>query len=437
MSRKKRTSLKKKNSIREKRIWGILYSISPPIQDLEISKPRITIGRAKVCAITLNDDLISKFHCQINYSKVKTPKGEKPKAGYSIWLIDKSTNGVWVNGQLIGTNKKVQLFHCDEISFLSPKLHGKPSPKYRFIFHDTLFPFFGPKDIGKEYKIISPVLEGGYGSVYLAKENNQKDFVVIKKIDNNCFYDAKQLDHEKNKLKFQESLKKIEKIDHNNLIKLKKVINTEENIYLVFNYLNNGDLTNRILEKGKYSESEARILFKNLIETIDYLHKNETFIGVLTPEIILMANQDSDTDICLSDIGITHLIQPAKRNGYLKIVTNTRPPESIEGKEIYNKTVDIWSLGVILYFILSGDQPFKEPRIDGLSLYKQINKVKFSFDPKEFSNISIAAKNLIRRMLHIIPESRPTASQILKHPWVIGKPNLIKYECEDLEEFLY
>ncbi|KAJ6241123.1 serine/threonine-protein kinase dclk3 [Anaeramoeba flamelloides] len=392
MSRKKRTSLKKKNSIREKRIWGILYSISPPIQDLEISKPRITIGRAKVCAITLNDDLISKFHCQINYSKVKTPKGEKPKAGYSIWLIDKSTNGVWVNGQ---------------------------------------------KDIGKEYKIISPVLEGGYGSVYLAKENNQKDFVVIKKIDNNCFYDAKQLDHEKNKIKFQETLKKIEKIDHNNLIKLKKVINTEENIYLVFNYLNNGDLTNRILEKGKYSESEARILFKNLIETIDYLHKNETFIGVLTPEIILMANQDSDTDICLSDIGITHLIQPSKRNGYLKIVTNTRPPESIEGKEIYNKTVDIWALGVILYFILSGDQPFKEPRIDGLSLYKQINKVKFSFDPKEFSNISIAAKNLIRRMLHIIPESRPTASQILKHPWVIGKPNLIKYECEDLEEFLY
>ncbi|KAJ3430816.1 serine/threonine-protein kinase dclk3 [Anaeramoeba flamelloides] len=416
-----------------------MYSLTEGIEDLKADRPRIRIGRTKISNIFIDDEKISKNHCEIILERVKKSEQKENNQPPIAWLTDKSTNGVWVNGKLIGNNKKIKLSHCDEITLVEPKISQKIAPKYRFFFQyaNMPSPLSEIKEIAKSYKIFGLANEGGYGQVYLGRNIHNKELITVQAFENKIFYDQKELEHETNKKKFLQSINKLKEIQSENLVRIHSVITTEDHLYIIREYLNLDDLSSVIQKREKFPEEEARSIFEQIIQIIDFLHENEIVHRNIRPEILLIKIIDSKIKVVLSNRGIDNLIPNNLSSYTIAQRTSTRAPETLSPEFNINKPCDLWSAGVILYMLLSGIRVFQEPRKDGLTLYNQIEKAVFDFSPDPFSSITIAAKNLIRRLLHILQEYRPTTKEVLNHPWMANRSELIKYECEDLDEYIY
>ncbi|KAJ6241079.1 serine/threonine-protein kinase dclk3 [Anaeramoeba flamelloides] len=369
-----------------------MYSLTEGIEDLKADRPRIRIGRTKISNIFIDDEKISKNHCEIILERVKKSEQKENNQPPIAWLTDKSTNGVWVNGK---------------------------------------------KEISKSYKIFGLANEGGYGQVYLGRNIHNKELITVQAFENKIFYDQKELEHETNKKKFLQSINKLKEIQSENLVRIHSVITTEDHLYIIREYLNLDDLSSVIQKREKFPEEEARSIFEQIIQIIDFLHENEIVHRNIRPEILLIKIIDSKIKVVLSNRGIDNLIPNNLSSYTIAQRTSTRAPETLSPEFNINKPCDLWSAGVILYMLLSGIRVFQEPRKDGLTLYNQIEKAVFDFSPDPFSSITIAAKNLIRRLLHILQEYRPTTKEVLNHPWMANRSELIKYECEDLDEYIY
>ncbi|KAJ6253576.1 serine/threonine-protein kinase fhke-related [Anaeramoeba flamelloides] len=424
---------------KEKKPWGKLISLTNGIDDLELIRPRYRVGRGNICAISINDEKISKFHCELSIFRDRKNKTKEGEIKTSMWIKDTSTNGVFVNSQPVGKNQKRELFHFDEITFIQPKVNGSAFPKYRFIIHDANGspPLSCESELLEHYKVISPIQEGIYGRIYLGVDLKNDEKVAIKQVPKNKFYTntKEKISLSSDKILNYNEILVLEQLKHKSIIELKNVIQTDNTVYIIMEYLSSGDLFNKIKEKQFYEENEARILFKNLIESIIYLHNKNIVHRDLKPENILISNPNSDTDITICDFGIAKSIQEGEGMETRIGTIHYRAPETFTGGGKYTNSCDLWSAGVILYILLSGEMPFHEKR--NLALHKQIIRGDFDFSPERFSNISKAAKNLIRRLIRIEPELRLTAKQTLEHPWVIEKPELIEYENDGLVEFIY
>ncbi len=174
--------------------------------------------------------------------------------------------------------------------------------------------------------------------------------------------------------------------------------------------ISGGELFNRIVEKEKYNEREARVAMIQLATAIAYAHNKRIAHRDLKPENILLKSKDDDTAIKLADLGFAKILKdnnekmmtPCGTPGYVA-------PEVISGKA-YGLPCDIWSLGVIFYILLCGYPPFDAE--DQAVLFKQIKAADYKFDPADWSVVSDAAKDLIRKMLLVDPNARLTAEQV-------------------------
>ncbi|KAJ3448957.1 ovarian-specific serine/threonine-protein kinase lok-related [Anaeramoeba flamelloides] len=418
---------------KEKKPWGKLISLTNGIDDLELIRPRYRVGRGNICAISINDEKISKFHCELSIFRDRKNKTKEGEIKTSMWIKDTSTNGVYVNSQPVGKNQKRELFHFDEITLIQPKVNGSAFPKYRFIIHDVKGspPLSCESELLEHYKVISPIQEGIYGRIYLGVDLKNDEKVAIKQVPKNKFYNntKEKISLSSEKILNYNEILVLQQLKHKSIIELKNVIQTDNTVYIIMEYLSSGDLFNKIKEKQFYEENDARILFKNLIESIIYLHNKNIVHRDLKPENILISNPNSDTDITICDFGIAKSIQEGEEMETRIGTIHYRAPETFTGGGKYTNSCDLWSAGVILYILLSGEMPFHEKR--NLALHKQIIRGDFDFSPERFTNISKAAKNLIRRLIRIEPELRLTAKQTLEHPWVIEKPELIEYENDE------
>jgi len=144
----------------------------------------------------------------------------------------------------------------------------------------------------------------------------------------------------------------------------------------------------------------------------------------LKPENILLCSQDDQNPVIkITDMGLSKLVD---LGSILKTMCGTPQyiaPEIIKGqeKEAYSLKVDCWSLGVILYIIVSGTPPFTEDRKCGMNLRDQILKGNYHYYPSLFDRLSKECKNLIDRCLKVDPSERISAIEILEHPWLQDK----------------
>ena len=189
-----------------------------------------------------------------------------------------------------------------------------------------------------------------------------------------------------------------------------------------------GEIFDRIIEhiqNGEmYSEKDASIIFQQVMSSIQYCHNHKICHRDLKPENLLYLNEGSEKDNRLKviDFGLSQSIDKLKTKvGTAYYVS----PEILEGK--YTELCDIWSAGVILYILLSGDPPFNGP--SDAAIYKKISERIFNFPEKKWRNISNDAKDLICHML--VPEKeRYTAEDVLKHPWFKNADNKNLSELE-------
>ncbi|ESO89987.1 hypothetical protein LOTGIDRAFT_178957 [Lottia gigantea] len=225
------------------------------------------------------------------------------------------------------------------------------------------------------------------------------------------------------------------KIRHPNVVRLKEVFETEDRIIMILELVTGGELFDRIVTTGHYSEKDAAKAVLDILTAVDHLHDNGVVHRDLKPENILYADLKGNSPLKVADFGLSQIIEPEVKMSTICGTPGYCAPEILSGKK-YEKTVDIWSVGVITYILLSGYEPFYED--NEKKMYKRIIKGEYSFPSPIWDNVSENAKDLIRKMLHMDSKKRLTAKQALKHPWVRGiaaKAEHMEGAIEQIKEF--
>lgn len=205
-------------------------------------------------------------------------------------------------------------------------------------------------------------------------------------------------------------------LHHKHIVNLEDVFADGVNIYLVMELLSGGDLFDRVVKKSKYAEKDALDLMYQLLDAMAYLHAKGIAHRDLKLENIMLISQDNDVDIKITDFGL------AKTSGKLKTFCGTPnyySPEvlqrrhTIRGEGSYSVAADMWSCGVIMYVLLSGEMPWRGHDID-----RCIRDAKYTpMIGKKWIAISAEAKALIKALLEPNPEARLTVDQAIAHPW--------------------
>uniref|UniRef100_A0A669EXK8 non-specific serine/threonine protein kinase n=1 Tax=Oreochromis niloticus TaxID=8128 RepID=A0A669EXK8_ORENI len=232
---------------------------------------------------------------------------------------------------------------------------------------------------------------------------------------------------------------------HRNILELVEFFEEEDKFYLVFEKLRGGSILEHIHKRQHFSEQEACLVVQDIASALDFLHNKGMAHRDLKPENILCesAHKICPVKICDFDLGsgiklnsdsspisTPELLTPCGSAEYMA-------PEVVEAfseeATIYDKRCDLWSLGVILYIMLSGYPPFVgrcggdcgwelgEPcHTCQNTLFESIQEGKYEFPEKDWAHISSSAKDLISKLLVRDAKSRLSASQVLQHPWVLG-----------------
>jgi calcium-dependent protein kinase len=252
--------------------------------------------------------------------------------------------------------------------------------------------------------------EGSYGSVSKAKNKSTQAIRAVKSISKT---QMKNID------RFKQEIAIMKMMDHPNIIKLYETFEDHRNIYLIMELCAGGELFDRIIEAGHFTEVQAAILMQQILRAIYYMHENHVCHRDLKPENFLFMTKESIDKSLLKiiDFGLSCKYEP---NQVLTTKAGTPyyvAPQVLAGK--YDQLSDLWSCGVIMYVMLCGYPPFfGETDAEVLSKVRLGN---FSFNQADWKNVSEDAKNLIRMMLKMNPRDRYTAEQTLNHEWIKNK----------------
>jgi len=206
----------------------------------------------------------------------------------------------------------------------------------------------------------------------------------------------------------------LKQLRHPFIIQLYEIIETAGQFYLIMEYAQGGELFNYIVAKGRLDENEAKKLFIQIIEGIEYLHKYNIAHRDIKPENLLL---DVENNIKIVDFGLSNRYA----RGELLHTACGSPcyaaPEMIAGKRYNGAAADVWSAGIVLFAIICGHLPFEDTNT--YKLYKMILSGNFTIP----NHVSEEAKDLIKGILRTDPKIRFTISDIKGHRWFDGKNN--------------
>ena len=280
----------------------------------------------------------------------------------------------------------------------------------------------GTRALKDVYESTKPLGKGGYGKVFQVRNKMTGKLYACKKLSKLNI---------KNLIKFRREVDILIKMDHPNIIKLYEVFESQNSLYLIMEECHGGELFDRILKRIEnnmmYTEKEACEIILQVMGAIEYCHNKGVAHRDLKPENLLYLKEGSEENnpLKIIDFGLSRDINLKKLLSSKVGTAYYVSPEILAGQ--YNEKCDVWSAGVILYVLLSGEPPFNGPS-DGV-IYSKIKQLKFNFPEKKWKNISNEAKDLLSKML--LPEKdRLSASQVLLHPWF----NLVKDNKIPLEK---
>jgi calcium-dependent protein kinase len=274
-----------------------------------------------------------------------------------------------------------------------------------------------PGDVFSFYEILKKLGEGSYGKIYKVKNKDTEEIYAMKQMD--------KIKIQQNLELFKNEIEIMSILNHPNICKLYEVYEDSKFIYLIIEYCEGGELLDRITKKQKegklYTEKEAAVIFRQLIEAIDYIHEIGVIHRDLKPENILFSTKYENSPIKIIDFGISKKVTKNDPNKKIKLSSKVgtvyyMSPEIIKGS--YSELCDVWACGIILYILLCGYPPFSG--VNDKEIYNNIKECKLEFPQNEWKKISKNAKELIKKI--ICPEkNRISASQILHDKWFKGK----------------
>ncbi|MED6260742.1 MAP/microtubule affinity-regulating kinase 3 [Ataeniobius toweri] len=198
-------------------------------------------------------------------------------------------------------------------------------------------------------------------------------------------------------------------LNHPNIVKLFEVIETERTLYLVMEYASGGEVFDYLVAHGRMKEKEARAKFRQIVSAVQYCHQKHIVHRDLKAENLLL---DADMNIKIADFGFSNEFTLGNK---LDTFCGSPPyaaPELFQGKKYDGPEVDVWSLGVILYTLVSGSLPFDGQNLKELRERVLRGKYRIPF------YMSTDCENLLKRFLVLSPAKRGTLEQIMKDRWI-------------------
>lgn len=277
------------------------------------------------------------------------------------------------------------------------------------------------------YTIIEELGEGAFGKVFKATHKINNGIFAVKSIVKNKINLSQEDEAE-----LIREIEILKVLDHPNIIKVYEYFNSPGHFNIILEYCNGGELFDEIVKVNHFSEEKAACIMKQLLSAITFCHSKSIIHRDLKPENILIqkstlsnANTNKSEIASSSSIAKDNYNQISvkiidfgtsciKKEGHLKEKTGTAyyiAPEVI--KHNYNEKCDVWSLGVILFIMLSGSPPFSDEDDD--IILKKIEKGKYEMTSPIWKEISEEAKNLITQLLTYEYQKRPSASFILEN----------------------
>lgn len=263
------------------------------------------------------------------------------------------------------------------------------------------------ENIQEIFDFMEELGSGAFSEVYMVKEKKTGKMFALK-----CVKKKQKRD-----LNLENEIAVLRRIKHDNVVGMEDFYESRTHYYLVMELVSGGELFDRILDRGVYSEKDASKVIQQVLQAVSFLHQNGVVHRDLKPENILYYSQDEDSKIMISDFGLSKMVD----NNIMSTACGTPgyvAPEVLAQKP-YSKAVDCWSIGVITYILLCGYPPFYEET--ETRLFSKIMKAQYEFDSPFWDNISESAKDFIRNMMQKNPSMRYTTDQALRHPWIIGK----------------
>ncbi|CAD8145544.1 unnamed protein product [Paramecium octaurelia] len=242
--------------------------------------------------------------------------------------------------------------------------------------------------------------KGTFGKVKLGYHTICKEYVAVKILQKN------KIEKNADAIRVQREISILKKVNHENIIKLYEILESDENLYLVMEYAKGGELFDYIVKKHQLSEPTAAHLFIQLINAVEYLHSQQITHRDLKPENLLL---DESRNIKVADFGLSNLY---KNNECLKTACGSpcyAPPEMLHGKPYLGEKSDIWSCGIVLYVMLCGFLPFEHDNTK--KLYEMIKYEDYE-QPK---NVSFFAQDLLKKLLVKDPQNRIGFDGIKQH----------------------
>ncbi|KAL3506131.1 hypothetical protein ACH5RR_031513 [Cinchona calisaya] len=266
------------------------------------------------------------------------------------------------------------------------------------------------EELNREYKVSEEIGRGRFGVVFKAYSSNSNEPFALKSIDKRLIAD----DSVDRQCLYNEA-KVMQMLSPNpHVLRIFDVYEDEDFLHIVVELCNGSDLFQRVAARRVFSEPEAILVMRPLMEAIAHCHSLGIAHRDIKPDNILFNDRN---ELKLADFGSSEFIHDGQLISGVVGTPYYVAPEVIGGRD-YDEKVDIWSAGVVLYIMLAGFPPFYGDSAS--EIFEAVLRANLRFPTRAFNSVSSEAKDLLRRMISKDVTRRFSAKQVLRHPWMIN-----------------
>ncbi|KAI3431898.1 uncharacterized protein J3R85_007767 [Psidium guajava] len=292
----------------------------------------------------------------------------------------------------------------DPPSQSTPQHHPQPAKPA-----STVLPYQTPR-LRDHYSLGKKLGQGQFGTTYLCTHKATQNLYACKSIPKRKLLCREDYEDVWREIQIMHHLS-----EHPNVVQIKGTYEDGMFVHIVMELCGGGELFDRIIQKGHFSEREAAKLIKTIVGVVEACHSLGVMHRDLKPENFLFDTPDDDAKLKATDFGLSVFYKPGEAFSDVVGSPYYVAPEVL--RKHYGPEVDVWSAGVILYILLSGVPPFWAETESGI--FRQILQGKLDFVSDPWPSISDSAKDLIKKMLERDPRKRLSAHEVMCHPWIV------------------
>ncbi|XP_077163505.1 serine/threonine-protein kinase Chk2 isoform X2 [Paroedura picta] len=436
--------------------WGRLLALAAGFTTLDCLSNEYWFGRDPSCEYSFT--MLNLAHTELykQYSKkhFRIFREPGPRNSQVAYIEDHSANGTYVNGQRIRKGNKLPLTQNAEIAVALPR-------NKVFLFIDLMVDgqLEYPNELREKYIISKTLGSGACGEVKLAFERTTCRKVAIKIINKSRFR-TDALPEIERPFNVETEVEILKKVEHPCLIKIIDFFEGKD-FYIVLELMEGGELFDKVLPPARLSEAICKLYFYQMLLAVQeclivqsfaiywsvaviiapsflclwhsakYLHEHGIIHRDLKLENVLLSSPEENCLIKITDFGQSKILGETSLMQTLCGTPNYLAPEVLQsvGTTGYGRSVDCWSLGVILFMCLSGYPPFSDQNAR-LSLREQITCGSFFFAEEKWQHVSDEALDLVKKLLTVDVDKRCKIEEALEHPWLQDKS--MKQRFQDL-----